>query len=191
MDTHIRFPVSKMLDDTLPCCIYRASLKYICSLRCFLIRPNSPRIVAIPINSEKGYVFDRSLVALSNLNQVIWTLPQSQFSSRHCINTHTRISEQKASLSALWVHFTYPLTMADSTERKKNQQEAHSSSRPRIEPDAANEAPSSDPSSHHGQSWFRQLKHWSPSLVLENTGSVGRAISSAETESRRQRQDWI
>ncbi len=74
--------------------------------------------------------------------------------------------------------------MADSTERNKNLQEAQSSSPPRIEPEAADEAPSSEPSSHHGQSWFQQLKHWSPSLVLENTGSVGRGISSMETEGR-------
>ena len=74
--------------------------------------------------------------------------------------------------------------MADPTERNKNQQEAQNSSPLHAEPDAAGEAPSYDASSHHAQSWFQQLKDWSPSLVLENTGSVGGAISPAETEAR-------
>ena len=95
----------------------------------------------------------------------------------------------KGTCTAPWLHFTCSPPMDDPTERNKNPQEAPFSSSPHREPNTASEAPSPEPSSRLGQSWFQQLREWSPSLVLENTGSVGGVISSAETEGIGK--DWI
>jgi len=67
--------------------------------------------------------------------------------------------------------------MADQSERNKP---LPSSSPPHIANDAASQASSAGSSSHDGRSWFRQLKDWSPSLVLENTGSVARDHLASE-----------
>lgn len=147
------------------------------------------RLLAPPILKE--YVFNRSLVAYDVLSyqvsvtEVVWTSRHFQFLSRHLYLTLANFGTRSI-CTALRLHFTHSPPMA---ERDKSPQNAQSSSPPHIEPDAASEAPSSDSSSHHGQSWFQRLKDWSPSLVLENTGSVGGVISSTEAGARSK--EWI
>ena len=88
----------------------------------------------------------------------------------------------------IFTQFRFPFThsppMADPIEGNGTQPEVLPSSPPHTEHDATSEAPSSHPSFQPGRSWFQQLKDWSPSLVLDNTGSVGkrRVFPCAETK---------
>jgi len=72
--------------------------------------------------------------------------------------------------------------MADlSGEGNKTRPEAQSPTS-ELEHDAASEPSPSAASPHHGHGplWFQGLKDWSPSLVLENTGSVARDHLASE-----------